>query len=143
MTHHYIFKLLLGQTHYPCTSSKSLLKQTPSTSLLFLEIVSLRTPPSSSLFILRCCQRYKDHVLFAQTFLQNKVRVQRSLWARPAHSYTTPNNLQLVVLENIINKHYKQSLISNIELLLLAIPNRNYQTFETIICSCIAYFGVC
>ena len=51
------------------------------------------------------------------------------------------NNLQLVVLENMLNKHYKQSFISDIDLLLLAFPNRKYTTFETIISSCIAHFG--
>ena len=43
----------------------------------------------SSLFIVRCCQRYKGHVLLAQTVLPNDVRVQNSLWARTPHSYTT------------------------------------------------------
>ena len=38
-------------------------------------------------------------------------------------------------------KHYKQSLISHIDLLLRAFPNRNYTTFETIIRSCIAHIG--
>ena len=59
-----------------------------------------------------------------------------------ASPHKSSNNLQLVVLEIMLNKHYKQSLISDIDLLLLAFPNRNYTTFETIICSCIAHFGV-
>ena len=57
-----------------------------------------------------------------------------------ASSQTSPNNLQLFVLENMLNKHYKQSLISYINLLLLAFPNRNYTTFESIIRSCITHF---
>ena len=56
-----------------------------------------------------------------------------------ASPHTLPNNLQLVVFENMLIKHYKQSLISHINLLLLAFPNSNYTTFETIICSCIAH----
>ena len=59
-----------------------------------------------------------------------------------ASPHSSPNNLQSVVLENVINKHYKQSLISDIDLLLIAFSNRNYTTFESIICSCIAHFGV-
>ena len=59
-----------------------------------------------------------------------------------ASPHKSSNNLQLVVLENMLNEHYKQSLISDIELLLLVFPNRYYTTFETIIRSCIAYFGV-
>ena len=54
---------------------------------------------------------------------------------------TSPNNLQLVVLKNMLIKHYKQSLISHIDLLLLVYQNRNYTTFETIIPSCIAHIG--
>ena len=37
-----------------------------------------------------------------------------------ASPQTSPNNLQLFVLENMLNKHYKQSLISHIDILLLA-----------------------
>ena len=59
-----------------------------------------------------------------------------------ASPHKSSNNLQLVVLENMLNNHYKQSFISDIDLLLLAFPNRNYTTFETIIRSCIAHIGV-
>ena len=58
-----------------------------------------------------------------------------------ASPHTSPNNLQLVVFENMLIKHYKPSLISHINLLLLAFQNRNYTTFETIIRSCIAHIG--
>ena len=58
-----------------------------------------------------------------------------------ASPHTSPNRLQLFVLENVLNKHYKQSIISQIDLLLLAFPNRNYTTFESIIRSCITTFG--
>ena len=57
-----------------------------------------------------------------------------------ASPQTSLNNLQLFVLENMLNKHYKQSLISHIDLLLFAFPNRNYTTFESIIRSCITHF---
>ena len=56
-----------------------------------------------------------------------------------ASPHASPNYLQLVVFENMLIKHYKPSLISHINLLLLACPNRNYTTFETMICSCIAH----
>ena len=56
-----------------------------------------------------------------------------------ASPHTSPNKLQLFVLD-MLNKHYKQSIISHIDLLLLAFPNRNYTTFESIICSCITPF---
>ena len=59
-----------------------------------------------------------------------------------ASPHKSSNNLQLVVLENMLNKHYKQSIISDIDLYLLAYPNRNFTTFETIIRSCIVNFGV-
>ena len=57
-----------------------------------------------------------------------------------ASPQTSPNKLQLFVLENMLNKHYKQSLISQIDLLLLTFPNRNFTTFESIIRSCIIHF---
>ena len=57
-----------------------------------------------------------------------------------ASSQTSPNNLRLFVFENMLNKHYKQSLISHIDLLLLTFPNRNYSTLESIIRSCITEF---
>ena len=57
-----------------------------------------------------------------------------------ASPQTSPNNLQLFVLENMLNKQYKRSLISHIDLLLLAFPNRNYITFELIIRSCMTHF---
>ena len=56
-----------------------------------------------------------------------------------ASPHTSPNNVQLVVFENMLIKHYKPSLISHINLLLLAFPNSNYTTFETIIRSYIAH----
>ena len=58
-----------------------------------------------------------------------------------ASPHTSPYNLQFVVFENMFIKHYKPSLISHINLLLLAFPNRNYTTFETTIRSCIAHIG--
>ena len=58
-----------------------------------------------------------------------------------ASPHRSPNRLQLFVLENMLNKHFKQSLISHIDLLLLAFSNRNYLTFESIIRSCIKTFG--
>ena len=58
-----------------------------------------------------------------------------------ASPHTSPNNLELVVLENMLIKHYKQSLIFHIDLLLLVFQNGNYTTFETIIRSCIAHIG--
>ena len=57
-----------------------------------------------------------------------------------ASPHTSPNNLQLVVLENMLNKHFKQILISHIDLLLLAFPNRDDTSFESIIRSCIVHF---
>ena len=57
-----------------------------------------------------------------------------------ASPHTSPNKLQLFVFENMFNEHYKQSIFSHIDLLLLAFPNRNYTTFESIICSCITTF---
>ena len=59
-----------------------------------------------------------------------------------ASPHTSPNNLQLVVFENMLNKHFKQILISHIDSLLLACHNRDYTTFESIILSCIAHFGL-
>ena len=59
-----------------------------------------------------------------------------------ASPHTSPNNLQLVVLENMLNKHFKQTLISHIDSFLLAFPNRNYTTFKSVIRSCIAHFGL-
>ena len=59
-----------------------------------------------------------------------------------ASSQTSPNNLELFVLENMLNKHYKQSLISHIDLVLLTYPNRNNSTFESIIRSCIRHFDL-
>ena len=58
-----------------------------------------------------------------------------------ASPHTSSNRIQFFVLENMFNKHYKQSLISHIDELLLAIPLRNYNTFEFIIRSCIAHIG--
>ena len=58
-----------------------------------------------------------------------------------ASPHTSPNYLLLVVFENMLIKHYKPSVISHINLLLLAFPNRNYTTLETIIRSCIAHIG--
>ena len=58
-----------------------------------------------------------------------------------ASPHTLPNNLQLVVLANMLIKHYKQSLIFHIDLLLIVFQNRNYTTFETTIRSCIAHIG--
>ena len=57
-----------------------------------------------------------------------------------ASLHTLPNNLQLVVLENKINTNFKQTHISHIDSLLLAFPNRDYTSFESIIRSCIAHF---
>ena len=59
-----------------------------------------------------------------------------------ASPHTSPNNLHLDVLENLLNKHFKQILISHIDSLLLAFPNRDYTTFESSIRSCIAHFGL-
>ena len=50
---------------------------------------------------------------------------------------SSSNTLPLIVLENMLHKHYKPSLVSHIESLLLATPNRTYITFETIVRSCI------
>ena len=50
-----------------------------------------------------------------------------------ASPHTSLNNLQLVVLENMLINHYRLSLISHIDLLLLVFLNCNYTTFETII----------
>ena len=47
-----------------------------------------------------------------------------------ATPHTLQNNSQLVVLENMLNKHFKQTLISHIDSLLLAFPNCDYTTFE-------------
>ena len=58
-----------------------------------------------------------------------------------ASPHTPPNNLQLVVFENMFIKHYKPSFIFHINLLLLAFLNCNYTTFETIIRSFIAHIG--
>ena len=58
-----------------------------------------------------------------------------------ASPHTSSNRIQFCVLENMLNKHYKQFIISHIDELLLAIPLCNYKTFELIICSCIAHIG--
>ena len=52
------------------------------------------------------------------------------------------DNLPLLVIENMLNKHYKQSLIFHINLLFFAFPNCKYTTFESIICSCITHFDL-
>ena len=44
-----------------------------------------------------------------------------------ASPQTSPNNLQLVVFENMLNKYFKQILISHIDSLLLAFINRDYK----------------
>ena len=53
---------------------------------------------------------------------------------------TSTNNLKLVVLENMLNKHFKQSLISQIKSMLLAFLTCDYTTYESIIRSCIVHF---
>ena len=80
--------------------SKQLLGQIPPTSSLFIEIVAMRNPHTSSIFLVRCCQRYKGHVLIAQTVLPNDVRVQWSLWARIGRFYTTTIlQMQAIILK--------------------------------------------
>ena len=59
-----------------------------------------------------------------------------------ASPHTSPNNLQLVVFENMLNKNFKQTLISHTDSLLLAFSNHDYTTFESIIRRCIAHFGL-
>ena len=58
-----------------------------------------------------------------------------------ASPHTSANRIQFCVLENMLNKHYKQFIIFHIDELLLAISLRNYKTFELIIRSCIAHIG--
>ena len=58
-----------------------------------------------------------------------------------ASPHTSANRVQFCVLENMLNKHYKQFIISHIDELLLAIPLRNYKTFELIVRSGIAHIG--
>ena len=55
---------------------------------------------------------------------------------------SSSNTLPLIVLENMLHKYYKPSLVSHIELLLLATPNQTYITFETIVRSCISFLGI-
>ena len=59
-----------------------------------------------------------------------------------ASPHFSSNRIKFVVLENMLNKHCNQSKISYIDKLLIAIPLRNYKTFELIICSCIAHIGL-
>ena len=59
-----------------------------------------------------------------------------------ASPHTSPNNLQLVVFENMLNKNFKLTLISYINSLLVAFSNRDYTTFQSVIRSCIARFGL-
>ena len=50
---------------------------------------------------------------------------------------STCTSLQLFVLENMLHKHFKPSLVSHIDSMLYANPNRNYISFDSIVCSCI------
>ena len=52
------------------------------------------------------------------------------------------NTLPLIVLENMLQKHYKLLFVSLIESLLLVTPNRTNITFETIVHSCISFLGI-
>ena len=49
-----------------------------------------------------------------------------------ASPHTSPNNLQLGVLENMLNKHFKQTLISHIDSLLLAFLQHLNQSFASV-----------
>ena len=55
---------------------------------------------------------------------------------------SSANTLPLIVLENMLHKHYKPSLVSHIDSLLLATPDRTYITFETLVRSCISFLGI-
>ena len=59
-----------------------------------------------------------------------------------ASPQSSSNSLQLIVLENMLHKHYKPSLVSHIDLVCSINPNRNYITFESIVRSCISFLGI-
>ena len=55
---------------------------------------------------------------------------------------SSSNTLSLLVLENMLDKHYKPTLVSHIESMLLATPNRTYITFKTIVRNCISFLRI-
>ena len=55
---------------------------------------------------------------------------------------SSSNTLPLIVLENMLHKYYKVSLVYHIESLLRVTPNRTYITFETIVRSCISFLKI-
>ena len=115
-------------------------------SLISVESLYVNMPPMISLSSTTYSYSYKDTLLptLSNFVFLSSEQIASDLihFLLQGSPHISPNNLQSIVLENVINKHYKQSLISDIDLLLIAFPNRNYTTFETIIRCCIAHLGV-
>ena len=121
-----------------------LLGQTIDNSFYISKWLPWSSPTMSSLFIKKCChiplaqqshtliygklwfQRYKGHVLLAQTVLPNDVRVQRSLWPKNPQSFTTENYFEHIEIFTMQSRKFRFKDLKLNNLLRTVITLRNY-----------------